>query len=150
MKLLRQAGFVSFLVLSFFVLSCASTSKPQTESPASSDQGERALYTDFDDILVPSGMKLDKKESFVYGTSRSRVGILIYDGRVDPASLADFFQNNMQKDGWRMISSFKYREYLLTFVKEDRACVISIVEKLFSTMASIRVGPIEPVAAKGK
>ena len=150
MKLLREAGFVCFLVLSFFILSCASTSKQKTEVPASSEQGERALYTDFDDILVPSSMKLDKKNSFVYGTSRSRVGILIYEGRVDPASLADFFQNNMQKDGWRMISSFKYREYLLTFIKEDRACVISIVEKSFTTMTSIRVGPIEPVASKGK
>ncbi len=95
-------------------------------------------------------MKLNKKESFVYATSRSRVGILIYEGSVDPGSLADFFQNNMQKDGWRLISSFKYREYLLNFVKEDRACVISIEDRTFSTAANIRVGPIEPVTTKGK
>ena len=150
MKLLRQASFICFLVLAFFILSCASTNKQKTESPASSERGERALYSDFDDILVPSDLKLDKKKSFVYGTTRSRVGVLIYEGRVDPASLSDFFQNNMQKDGWRLLGSFKYREYLLHFVKDDRACVITIEEKSFTTLTSIRLGPIESLPAKGK
>jgi hypothetical protein len=100
--------------------------------------------------LIPSDLSLDKKKSFVYSTSRSKVGILILEGRVEPSSLAGFFQSNMQKDGWRLLSSFKYREYLLNFVKEDRACVIIIEEKTFVTVVSIRVGPIEPLSLQEK
>ncbi len=53
----------------------------------------------------------------------------------------------MQKDGWKLINSFKYREYLLNFVKEDRACVITVEEETFTTTVHIRVGPIEPAGA---
>ena len=124
----------------------------QKEEPSSAqDKKQRASYYDFEDVLIPSELTIDKKNSFVYGTSRSQVGILIFEGRVEPVSLANFFLNNMSNDGWKLISSFKYREYLLNFLKEDRACVITITEKSFSTTVEVRVGPIEQdsLATKG-
>jgi len=134
------------LPIALFVLSLmlpASLMAQKEETPAPVEKKARAIYYDFEDILIPSELSLDKKNSFVYGTDRSKVGLLILEGRVEPSSLASFFQSNMQKDGWRLLSSFKYREYLLNFLKEDRACVITITEKAFTTIIEIRVGPIE-------
>jgi hypothetical protein len=113
------------------------------------EKKQGASYSDFDDILIPAELALDKKNSFVYGMIRSKVGLLILDGRVEPSSLANFFQNNMRKDGWRLLSSFKYRQYMMVFLKEDRACIITILEKSFSTKVEARVGPIESDPGKG-
>jgi len=113
------------------------------ETPPASGKETRASYYDFDDILIPSELSLDKKNSLIFTGGRSKVGILFFSGRVDPSSLAAFFQDNMQKDGWSLLSSFKYRQYLLVFLKKERTCGITITEKIFSTTAEVRVGLIE-------
>ena len=114
------------------------------------EEKPRASSYDFDDILIPSEMKLNQKDSFVYTSSQFKVGILSFRGNVEPDSLAAFFQNNMPKDGWRQISTFKYRETMLVFLKEERACVITIKEKLFSTSLEVRVGPIDQASSPVK
>ena len=142
-KITRIQG--PFIVLFLLTLFLPGTLLAQKEEPSSSqDKKQRASYYDFEDVLIPSELTINKKDSFVYGTSRSKAGLLIFEGRVEPISLTNFFQNNMRNDGWRLISIFKYREYLLNFLKEDRACVITITEKSFSTNVEIRLGPIEP------
>jgi hypothetical protein len=142
MKITRSQ--VMAIVLFLLTLLLPGVLMAQKEEPSSAqDKKQRASYYDFEDVLIPSELTIDKKNSFVYGTSRSKVGVIIFEGRVEPTSLANFFQNNMRQDGWRLISSFKYREYLLNFLKEDRACVITITEKSFSTTVEVRVGPIE-------
>jgi len=143
MKITRIQGL--FIILFLLTLILPGSLMAQKEEPSSAqDKKERASYYDFEDVLIPSELTINKKDSFVYGTSRTKAGLLIFQGRVEPISLANFFQNNMRQDGWRLISIFKYREYLLNFLKEDRACVITITEKSFSTTVEVRVGPIEP------
>ena len=133
----------------FFVLLLPAGAMAQKEStPLPPEQKQSASYYDFDDILIPAELKLDRKNSFVYGLTKSKVGFLIFEGRIEPSSLAGFFQNNMKRDGWKLLSNFKYREYLFTFLKGDRICVITITEKTFKTLAEIRVGPIEPAEDK--
>ena len=151
MKITRNSGLVSIFFLVTLMLPSGLMAQKE-ETPSAPDKTTRASYYDFDDIRIPSELSLNKKNSIVYGTGRPKVGIMVFKGRVEPSSLAAFFQNNMQQDGWNLLSSFKYRPYLLIFLKEDRACVITITEKLFSTMAEIRVGPVEPgsVPIKGR
>jgi hypothetical protein len=142
MKIIRILGVAVILFLLALMLpGCMTAQKGGTSSV--SDKGTRASYYDFDDILIPSELSLDKKNSFVFTAGRSKVGILLFSGRVEPSSLAAFFQTNMQKDGWRLLNSFKYRQYLLIFLKEERTCGITITEKTFSTKAEVRVGLIE-------
>jgi hypothetical protein len=141
MKIIRIPGVAVILFLVALMLPGCMTARKGETSPVSKEA--RASYYDFDDILIPSELSLDKKNSLIYTTGRLKAGILVLGGRVEPASLASFFQNNMQKDGWSLLSSFKYRQYLLVFLKEDRVCVIMITEKTFSTAAEVRVGPIE-------
>jgi hypothetical protein len=110
----------------------------------------RASYYDFDDIRIPSEMKINKKDSFVYTSARLKVGVLTFSGRVDPDSLAEFFQNIMPQDKWQPLSTLKYRGTMLVFLKGDRACVITIREGFFSTDLEVRVGPVEQAAAQAK
>ena len=139
MKTIRIPTLVIILLLAALMLPGCMTARKGEPSPVSATE-TRATHYDFDDILVPSELSLDKKNSLVFTAGRSKVGVLLLSGRVEPSSLAAFFQNNMQKDGWSLLSSFKYRQYLLIFRKDERACVITITEKTFSTAAEIRVG----------
>jgi hypothetical protein len=143
MKIIRIPGVAAILFLVALMLPGCMTARKGETSPVSVKE-TRASYYDFEDILMPSELKLDKKNSLVFTAGRSKVGILLFSGRVEPASLAAFFQNNMQKEGWTLLSSFKYRQYLLIFQKEERTCVITITEKTFCTTAEVRVGLLEP------
>jgi hypothetical protein len=143
---------LTVIFLLFFLLlalsACATTKKEG--APSSTERSLRSSYYDFEDILIPSEMKLDKKASFVYTTARFKAGGLTFSGRVEPDSLASFFQNNMTKDGWRPISTLKFQGTMLVFLKEERACVILIKEKLFTTTLEVRVGPIDQPASQVK
>jgi hypothetical protein len=142
----RRLVFISlFLFLFSFLAACSTTKKGGTAS--SMEGSPRASYYDFDDIRIPSEMKLNKTDSFVYTSSRLKVGVLTFSGRVDPDSLAEFFQNNMPQDKWQPLSTLKYRGTMLVFLKGDRACVITIREGMFSTDLEVRVGPVEQASA---
>ena len=141
------------LLLVSFLFACATSGQRDAKSGASSTpaaQSTRAGYYEFDYVLVPADMKLDRKDTFTYSTGKFKVGVLTYTGRVEPDSLAAFFQNNMTKDGWRQISTFKFRETTLVFLKDERAALITIADGLFSTKLQIKVGPTEQVVSPAK
>ena len=145
----RRFTFVFFLLFLFSILSACATAKKEGTSP-SMEQSPRASYYDFDDIRIPSEMKVDKKDSFVYTSGNLKVGVLAFSGGVEPDSLTAFFQNNLPRDGWRLVSTLKYRGTMLVFLKEDRVCIITIKEKMFSTVLDVWVGPIEQSSGQVK
>jgi len=98
------------------------------------------VYYDFDDISIPSELKLDKKKSYIYETPTTKNGILVFKGRVDVNSLVSFFKESMPKDNWILITSYKYKDYILNFQKDDRNCLITLYDKLFNTVVEVRVG----------
>ena len=98
------------------------------------------VYYDFDDISVPPELKLDKKRSFIYESRKTKSGVLVFRGRIDVASLASFFKDNMPHDGWIFINSYKYKDYILNFQKDGKSCLISLHDKLLNTIVEIRVG----------
>jgi hypothetical protein len=67
--------------------------------------------------------------------------VLALKGRVDINSLITFFENNMAKDNWRAVSSFKSPRSMLLYQKENRWCVISITDKGYTTHVEIWVSP---------
>ena len=118
--------------------------QPETGSEPQSDIVERGpvpLYYDFGDVLVPQELKVDRKSSFVFQTPGLAAGVLALKGRVEPDSLIGFFQNNMVKDNWRLVSSFKSMRTIMLFQKENRWCVINITEEEFNTYVEIWVAP---------
>lgn len=101
------------------------------------------LYYDFDDVLIPKELKVDKKSSYIVQSPGFQTGVLALKGRVERNSLIAFFENNMAKDNWVMISSFKSPQTstILLFHKANRWCVISIDERGLYTYAQIGVAP---------
>jgi hypothetical protein len=147
MVLIVLAGFS--LALSGCV-SGVKEERPAGTTTTSTPKLERlGTYYDFPDIAIPPDMKLNQKKSFVYGTTQTKGGLLVFSGRVESSSLATFFQVNMQKDGWKLINTFKYPNYLLVFTKADRSAAISISEGVYSTQAEVRVGINDQEAPKG-
>ncbi|MCX8116461.1 MAG: hypothetical protein N3G78_00840 [Desulfobacterota bacterium] len=98
----------------------------------------------FDDIPLPPGMTLSRKESFVYETRATRTGLLVYEGKGEMERLANFFKEQMPNYQWRMVSNFEFHNVMLTFIKEGWSSIIYIQPQPDETKRiEIRVGPID-------
>jgi hypothetical protein len=114
--------------------------EPEPEVTREAEEPE-PLYYDFEDVLVPIELKVDKKKSFVYHAPGFTAGILALSGRTEINSLIRFFENNMAKDNWRLVSSFKSPRTIMFFNKPNRSCIINITERSFKTDVEIWVAP---------
>jgi len=98
---------------------------------------------DIEDIPVPSMMKLDKSNTFIFEAKGIKVGILKYKGNVDSFSLAEAIKNNLINEKWRLVNALTYRKTInMNFVKNDKTCNVFIEEGLFRTHLEIRVGVV--------
>ncbi|MBW2593169.1 MAG: hypothetical protein JRE58_09270 [Deltaproteobacteria bacterium] len=113
----------------------------ETSAMANQNAGPVPLYYDFGDVLIPSELKLDKKSSFVFRTANFSAGVISLKGRVEVSSLLTFFTNNMQKDNWKEIASFKSPRSVIMYEKANRYCMINLSEKDFYTYVEIWVAP---------
>jgi hypothetical protein len=104
------------------------------------------IYHDFEDVLVPSELKVDRKKSFVHHAPEFRAGVLVLTGRVEINSIVRFFENNMAKDNWRLVTSFRAPRTMMIFEKPNRDCIINITEKQFKTEVEIWVAPTTETA----
>ncbi len=141
----RYAVILGFMIVTIIFLGgCSSLTKKNdtaTAPSAKSESGVPALYYDFGDVLVPKELKVDKKSSFIYQTEGFSAGVLVLKGRIETNSLISFFETNMIKDNWNMISSFKSERTMLLFQKVHRWCVINITDEAFNTYVEIWVAP---------
>lgn len=146
----RLRVLVGISALLFVFAAAVGCAKPSSSSTAAEEMEPAAtepddtptpLYYDFDDVLVPSELKVDRKRSFVYHTDEFTAGVLVLSGRVEINSLIRFFDTNMAKDNWRLMSSFKSPRTILFFTKANRSCIINITEERFDTEVEIWVAP---------
>ena len=144
LKILANIGVIT----AFFLLisGCTTTQSGQSGTlptlAAKKDKSQAHLYYDFEDVLLPKQMKLDKKSSFVLKTPGVSAGVLVLKGWIDVNSLIKFFENNMAKDNWNLLTSFKSSRTIMLFKKETRWCVINITDREFGgTHVEIWVAP---------
>jgi hypothetical protein len=147
----RIFWFLTAILLSL-ALGCTaltrSNSDPNPEAGISTNASLDSTATDydFDDVVIPSEMKLQKDESFIMQTPQVKAGILVYSGWVDPVSLFSFYLRAMPNEGWKPLSYFKYGHYLLVFEKTEKVSVIRIRKGRFSTRLEIWVSPAMSVS----
>jgi hypothetical protein len=152
--LMKRIGSLVALVVLFFLaqwalVGCAYFS-PKEGGTASSETALKASFSGFEDVLIPSDLSVDRKKSQVYSAGKAKVGLLTFKGRVEPDSLADFFQNNLPRNGWKLMTNLKDRDQTLIFLKDDRVCMISISEAWWNTVCEVRVGLVEKGPEPGK
>ena len=133
-------GLVTFIALS--LNGCVNSQRAVNGTGAITPKGNTPLYYDFGDILLPSELKIDKKETYIIEGPGFLTGILKLKGKVERASLIIFFRNNMAKDNWKSISSFKTpKKAILLFQKKMRWCIINITETQYHTYVEVGVAP---------
>jgi hypothetical protein len=151
---MKRIGFVTvfaaFFIITLWAFSgCASFGK-KDPGTAPSETALRVSFSDFEDIPFPSEISVNKKKSQLYSAGRGKVGLLTLEGRVEPDSVAAFFQNNLPRNGWKALTFLKDRHHVLVFVKDDRVCLINICEGWFTTVCEVRVGLMEKPPEPGK
>lgn len=96
---------------------------------------------EFEDVLVPRDMLVDRDASFVYRGAGQPMGLLRLSGRVDANSLTRFFKVNLPNDGWQAVSELRGPQSFLMYQKAKRLCLILVEESTFQTFADVWVVP---------
>jgi len=146
--------YVSMLAVLLLMFAGCSTLKTSEKDSFSASAVSRQnkdipVYYDFGDVLIPKELKIDKGSSFIYSAPGFSAGVLALSGRVDVSSLCSFFEENMAKDNWKLVVSFKSPRTVMLFQKENRWCVINITDGKFSTEVEIWVAPTVTEGARG-
>ena len=81
-------------------------------------------YLDFNDIQIPSDFKLDRESSFVYESNQVKAGVLGLTGKMPLVDALKYFEGHMTRDGWAMLSSFKYHKNILIYTKPEKVALI--------------------------
>lgn len=147
---LHQRALLSYFgvafVFIFWFTGCSglrSKGKDSAIKSIAKKEDASTYYHEFADILLPRELKVDNQATYVVQAPGFLTGVLALKGRVERNSLVIFFKNNMAKDNWRSLGSFKSprTNTILLFQKENRWCVINIKEKKFYTYVEIGVAP---------
>ncbi len=138
------------LLLVSFISGCAGfepfgTSENQQEPVEASGVKSRkttAVYYDFEDVLIPMELSIVKEKTVVVTTPGYTSGIITLKGRVERRSLFNFFNNNMQKDNWNVVSQIKSPgTTIMVFQKTSRTAVITIRDEQIYTYVEVGVAP---------
>jgi hypothetical protein len=135
MVLLSAVGLALLMVASCSMFD-KGPAKPETAPKRLPDVRE------FDDVLIPREMDIDKDSSAIYRREGMSAGLLRLSGRIEMSSIMRYFQNNMANEGWRPISQFRSPHSLMLFQKGNRMAVIAIEDAEFQTFADVWVVPM--------
>jgi hypothetical protein len=148
---------VLFVVASaIFIVSGCGVLKPidkPSNRGGSSQPGEviAGVYHDFDDILIPKAMQVNRRMSSVFETPAISAGVLSLGGKFKRVELIEFFKTNMTKDNWTLVSMFKGPRSILQFEKGNRWCVITLMDNRYGykTQVEIWVTPKNEAPSSG-
>ncbi len=112
-------------------------------TPQPKQEGPNQVFYGFPDVPIPQELTIVNDKSFVYEAPGLKAGILFLNGNVDLQSLENYFKVNMPKNGWRYVNSFRYRDSILNYVKDDKTCNIRMSRGKFSSDVEIWIGPAE-------
>jgi hypothetical protein len=141
---MNKYSVLLLVVMLFAAAACASStgSSVHEGQSATKDEIPNITYYTFSDVPIPRELELVRDRSFVYETSNVKAGVLVLSGNIDIDSLEQYFKANMPKNGWRLVSDFKYATVILNYMKDDKAALIRMSRENFSTVAEIWVGPV--------
>jgi len=78
----------------------------------------------FSDLPVPQGFKFIPANSFIYESSKIRVGKMNYYGRAWPNSIVQFYKEYMLENDWEILNVIEGEETLLSFNNNREICII--------------------------
>lgn len=111
-------------------------SQQDNAQPQSKEYEQVNFYYEFKDILIPKELSPVDDAKYVFDDDRFLAGFRVFKGRVVADDLAQFFLNNMKKDGWTKKFSLKAEKSVLVFQKPDKSCTI-LIENGFNTKVTV-------------
>lgn len=138
--------FVMSLIIAGSGCSYFQKNGSQANEPAQTPgkaQGFNQAFYGFPDVPIPKEVEMVNERSFVYETPSFKAGVIVFSGNVEPGSLENYFKINMSKNGWKYVNSFRYKDIVLNYVKENKTCNIKISRGSFQTELEVWVGPAD-------
>lgn len=102
------------------------TSCTKSGTPASQPQVAFSNDVTFEDIPVPKGFKLKRRDSYSFQNDVTRVGRLVYEGRSSINNVLAFYQQQMPLHGWQEMSYVDFRSSVRYYEKEGQSCILSV------------------------
>lgn len=99
----------------------------------------RPVQSGFEDIPVPKGLEFNPGKSTVIESPSVKAARQVFEGRIEPESLATAFRTTLEANGWRHVSSTSVPGQGTTQVYEKggNSLQVWIYERLWWTVAEI-------------
>lgn len=108
------------------------------------------FFNRFPDIPVPSGIRLDGKQTMVFGAGDSWFGRIAMFSTFDSKAMYNFYKEQLPKFGWREITSVRGNISVLTWQRGSRVLSIQVSDaSLRGSNIVLTVSPREKTNGTG-
>tara|TARA_Y100000588_G_scaffold393147_1_gene507783 strand:- start:982 stop:1455 length:474 start_codon:yes stop_codon:yes gene_type:complete len=97
------------------------------------------------DVPIPRKFKLITKKSFMFESTGTRAGNLVYVGEANYVNVINFYKDNMHSYGWSMVRTFEQKSTLMTFQKKGWIAHIHVQPDDSFVQIDISIGPDEKI-----
>jgi hypothetical protein len=110
-----------------------------------------AVYADFPEVKIPARLNINRNASFVYQSDSITGGVLTLTGAMSAQEVINWFQDQMPKEGWEPLSTFKYQKFILIYLKPGKVCLIEAQQSTIGgTSVEIWVAPTSQTGITSK
>ena len=130
----RPVAKAAWLILGALIFAgCAQTAPVSPTSPSAvagqvgtkgSGQSSKTIPTNFADLPIPQGAKLNVDKTLVVGT-QTWYGQLLLETSQSADTMYDFYSRELANFGWRRIAAVRAPTSILTYDRENRVLAIA-------------------------
>ena len=141
---MKKMGLFFSLIVVFIISGCATDSHQIRSDSNYYDSAQLGLASEqrFEDIPVPAGFILYRKESFIFQNNRMRMGTMIYTGSADFMAIIEFYKKQMPINSWRLLTTVEFDKVVMSFENDSESCIINIEKRGRKVMISIGLSPV--------
>lgn len=95
----------------------------------------------FSDIPMPASFVFFPEESYAFQSAGFRAGLLKYKGKASGEQTIVFFKEQMPLYNWQLMNIVEHGRRMISFEKEQEACIITIDEKGKNAEITVSIAP---------
>ena len=134
------SSFVMSAVCLMLLSACVSTPSRGSD-PTQVSSLEPAAMLKMQDVPVPAGFVFVPEESYAFQSTNFRAGLLRYKGKGGGDQVIVFFKEQMPMYGWNLVNIVEYERRLLSFEKDQEACIITVEGKDNRLVITVSIAP---------
>ena len=146
-RLTRHAILASLLLI--LLAGCTTIGGQDAATPEGTNTAQSYFPTKFRDFEVPNELKIDREKTLFINTSSFNGGVVNLSGRLEVESLAEFFVQAMQRNGWKLLGEAHYKNDILAFTKPNKSCMITLYAGEFGSSTKVYAYLTEDLSAGG-